>query len=247
VRTSDLHKIVVLNSKGGCGKTTLATTLAAALAQRGRVPTLVDCDPHGFAMRWLQKRPKNRPPVHGLAAYGDAVAGGSLSERIRPDSDIAIIDLPGSIAHSDLYDFTYVANSVLIPIMPSEIDVFAASRLIADLLLDAQLDRRGGKLAIVANRVRAVTRSYRQLRSFLATLSIPMIAAFRDTQNFVHAAANGIGISELPAYAIRDDIAQVEAVLDWLNRQPAPGIDAPTLPGRPSQPETGLPGRDRLN
>lgn len=245
MRTGSLHKIVVLNSKGGCGKTTLATTLAAALAQRGSIPTLVDCDPHGFAMRWVDKRPKERSRVYGVAAYGDA-AGGSLSDLVPAQSDVAIIDLPAAVAHEDLNDFTFVADSVLIPIVPSEIDVFAASRLIADLLLNTRIDRRQGKLAIVANRVRVATRSYRQLQSFLATLRIPMVAALRDTQNFVYAAAHGLGISELPAHAIRADSAHVDAMLRWLDRTttgaagPAPQPDA-----RPASTATDLHGYDR--
>jgi cellulose biosynthesis protein BcsQ len=57
----DLHKIVVLNPKGGSGKTTLATNIASLFAKRGPPPTLIDCDPHGFSMQWLNLRPAARP------------------------------------------------------------------------------------------------------------------------------------------------------------------------------------------
>jgi len=57
----DLHKVVVLNPKGGCGKTTLATNVASCYALRGPPPTLPDCDPQGFSMRWLEKRPDATP------------------------------------------------------------------------------------------------------------------------------------------------------------------------------------------
>ena len=212
-----LYKIVVLNPKGGSGKTTLATTIVAALAARNAIPTLVDCDPQGYSLRWLEKRPPSRPPIRGVAGYGEAAAGGSLRQLVAADSSVAVVDLPGAIAHGDLHDFTYFADRVLIPIVPSAIDVFAASRLIAELLLDAQLDRRAGKLAIVGNRIRSTTRSYQQLCSFLASLRIPMIATLRDTQNFVHAAALGLGITELPASAVREEIEQVTRILSWLD------------------------------
>jgi chromosome partitioning protein len=219
VRSGYLHKIVVLNPKGGSGKTSLATTIAAALAARGAPPTLVDCDPQGYSLRWLEKRPPNRPAIHGVAGYSKAAAGDSLRQLVGTDSSVVVVDLPGAIAHEDLHDFTYFADRVLIPVVPSAIDVFAASRLIANLLLDAQLDRRDGKLAIVGNRVRSTTRSYAQLCAFLASLRIPMIAALRDTQNFVHAAALGLGITELPASAVREEIEQVARILSWLDRR----------------------------
>ena len=69
----DLHKIVVLNPKGGAGKTTLATNIAGYFAMRGPAPMLVDCDSQGFSMRWIEKRPDNRPEVHGVAAYEETM------------------------------------------------------------------------------------------------------------------------------------------------------------------------------
>jgi chromosome partitioning protein len=227
MRTGELQTIVVLNSKGGCGKTTLATTLAAAFAQRGVSPTLADCDPEGYSLRWVDKRPVDRPPVYAVAAFGEALAAEPLRSHVRLDSPVAIIDLPAAIPHRDLHDFIYLADRVLIPIVPSEIDVHSASRLIAELLLDAQLDRSEQKLAIVANRVRSATRSYRQLCAFLASLRIPMIAALRDTQNFVYAAGQGLGITELPAYAVRDELVQVNAIMAWLERRDADRADWP--------------------
>ena len=153
-----LYKIVVLNPKGGSGKTTLATTIVAALAARNAIPTLVDCDPQGYSLRWLEKRPPSRPPIRGVAGYGEAAAGGSLRQLVAADSSVALVAPPGALADGDLQDFPYYADRVLFPLVPSAIDVFAASRLIAELLLDAQLDRRAGKLAIVGNRIRSTTR-----------------------------------------------------------------------------------------
>lgn len=212
----DLHKIVVLNPKGGSGKTTLATNLAAYYAQRGPISTLVDCDPQGFSMRWLEKRPRERPSIQGVAAFGEEL--GAPDPGARPSTGVVIIDLPAAIPRETLHDYSHLADSILIPIVPSEIDVYAASRLIAELMLDAQLDRRDHKLAIVANRVRANTRSFLKLTRFLSSLRIPMIAALRDTQNYVYAAANGIGICEMPAYAVKSDIGGIRDVAAWLDK-----------------------------
>jgi chromosome partitioning protein len=217
--TSDLHKVVVLNPKGGCGKTTLATNLASLYALRGPPPTLLDCDPQGFCLRWLDKRPANRPTIHGLP--GDTspnVAASPLDLQGHPESQLVIVDLPGGIPLENLHAYTYDADSILLPIMPSEIDIHSATKFIAELLLDAQLDRRENKLAIVANRVRARTRSYVMLMRFLTSLKIPMIATLRDSQAYVLAAASGLGVCELPAHRVRDDVAGLDPIMQWLGR-----------------------------
>jgi chromosome partitioning protein len=219
----DLHKVVVLNPKGGCGKTTLATNLAAFYALRGPPPTLIDCDPQGFSLRWLTKRAPERPRVHALRGYVEAQTPVEVDGvlEVPRDSNLAIVDLPAAIPQARLHVYVHLADSLLLPIQPSEIDVYGAARFIADLLLVAQLDRRTRKLAIVANRVRMTTRSYRMLARFLGSLHIPLIASLRDSQNFVQAAAEGIGVAELPPHRTRDDLPALEAIVRWLDKRRA--------------------------
>lgn len=213
-----LHKVVVLNPKGGSGKTTLATNLASFYAMRGPPPTLVDFDPQGFCIGWLEKRPAERPSIRGVQAVSaDGLPQAEVA--VPADSGLLIIDLPAAIPHERLHTYTHLADSVLLPIVPSEIDIYSATRFIAELLLDVQLDRREQKLAIVANRIRARTKSYRMLLRFLTSLRIPMIAELRDSQNFVQAAAAGIGVCELPSYRVREDLAQLAAVVRWLDKR----------------------------
>ena len=211
----NLYKIVIMNPKGGCGKTTLATNTASSFAQRGPPPTLIDCDPQGYSVRWLEQRPASRPPIHGFTAYDSA---DTIAARVGPDSRTLILDLPAAIPHERLHHYTYFANTILIPIMPSAVDVHSATRFIAELLLDQQLDRHEGKLAIVANRVKSNTKSYQMLRRFLTSLKIPLIATLRDSQNYVYAIAQGIGVCELPAYRALDDIQQSKTIHAWLRK-----------------------------
>ena len=233
----DLHKIVVLNSKGGCGKTTLATNLASFYALRGPPPTLLDYDPHGFAMRWLDKRPANLPVVRGIAAYEHPEQTPDREgTQTPPDTGTVIADLPASIGPDQLHRHTRDADSILIPVLPSEIDIFSASRFIAELLLDVRLDRRERKLAIVANRVRQNTRSWQMLTRFLTSLRIPVIAVLRDSQNYVQAAAQGIGIFEMPAYKVKNDIGPMNAIVNWLDQWHMRRLDTTIAPGYEHQP-----------
>jgi chromosome partitioning protein len=211
-----LHKIVVMNPKGGCGKTTLATNLAGWFALRGPPPTVVDCDPQGFSTRWIETRASDRPKVHGLAT-GPLTARSTI--EAHAESSIVIIDLPAAISSDQLHAFVYLADSLLLPVTPSEIDVYSATRFIAELLLDAQLDRSERRVGIVANRVRERTRSFAMLMRFLASLRIPLIGALRDSQNFVQAAALGLGVCELPPHRVKDDLPALDAIGGWLERR----------------------------
>jgi chromosome partitioning protein len=236
----NLHKIVVLNPKGGCGKTTLATNIAAYYAMRGPAPTLVDCDPRGYSMRWLEKRSSRRPKVVGVPAFEQCTEAQEILElRAWPRSRQLIVDLPAGLDESQLFDLIYDANSILIPVLPSEIDIYAATRFIADLLLVAQVDRRDRNVGIVANRTRQRTKSYRMLMRFLTSLQIPIIAQLRDSQNYVHAAVEGDGIYDMPMYKVRQDIEQMDGIIAWLDQWRMRKLDAATssrfehLPGAP--------------
>ena len=221
----NLHKIVILNPKGGCGKTTLATNLASYFARRGPPPTLADCDPDGYSTRWIQKRPSERPQVYGIAAH-DPCTPGDKPLRSWPGSTELVVDLPAALNRDQLFHHIYDAGSVLIPVVPSEIDIYSAASFIADLLLLAQFDRRNRNLAIVANRTRQYTNSYKMLMRFLSSLEIPVVSELRDSQNFVYAAANGIGICEMPAHKVRKDMEQFDLLVNWLDRWRSRRIDA---------------------
>jgi len=213
----DLKKIVVLNTKGGSGKTTLTTSIAGMLASRGHPVALMDCDPQGSSTRWLKKRADHRPPVYGLAAFEDDVST-TRSFRLRVPSDIRylVVDTPAAMPNQELMQFTRGAHAILVPVLPSDIDIHAAARLIADLLLVAKVSRRMGRLGVVANRVRENTLSYRKLSLFLDRLSIATIAQLRDSQNYVHAAEQGVSVHELQPSRVRKDLAQWQPVIDWL-------------------------------
>ena len=213
-----LNKIVVLNPKGGCGKSTLVTNLAVGYALRGPQPTVMDFDPQGSTTAWLERRPDDFPGIHGIAAFKKTMqATRSWQLRVPEDTLNLIVDSPAGLSHDDLREMTRDASSVLVPVLPSSMDIHAASRCIADLLLVAKINRNEGKLAVVANRTRKNTKSFNRLMRFLDSLGIPIIAVLRDTQNFVHAAENGIGIHEMQHSRVRRDVEQVDKILDWLD------------------------------
>ena len=90
-RRNNLNRIVVLNPKGGCGKSTLVTNIAACYAQRGPMPTIMDYDPQGSTMGWLDRRSAELPPIDGrdaqlatARAERDEHATGGLTGKHQP-------------------------------------------------------------------------------------------------------------------------------------------------------------------
>jgi chromosome partitioning protein len=213
----DLNKIVILNPKGGCGKTTLAINLASYFALRGPTPTLIDCDPNGYTEQWLERRPPGCRKIKGIAS-DEFVMHGNRNWLFRTPkaAGAVIIDTPAAIGRREISELTYDADCILVPILPSTFDVQVTTNFIAELLLLTDFDL---PVAVVANRTRQNTRSLEMLMRILANLETPTIAVLRDSQNYVHAAAHGLGIYEMPPFRVRQDLEQMELIIDWLDQQ----------------------------
>jgi hypothetical protein len=56
--------------------------------------------------------------------------------------------------------------------------------------------------------------------SYLDSLSIPIIAVLRDSQNFVDSAEKGIGLHEMQPSRVRPDLEQLEGIARWIDGWP---------------------------
>jgi chromosome partitioning protein len=213
-----MEKILVLNAKGGCGKTTIATNLASHYASAGFKTVLMDYDPQGSSMRWIRQRPQDKPQVDGVNAYRRPGTRETKTWSLRTPvgTQRIIMDAPAGVAGAALVDFVCQVNTILIPVLPSPIDIHAATRFIEDLLLIGKVRQKGVRVAVIANRVNKQTLVYQSLELFLKTLNLPFIATLRDTQNYVHAAERGIGIHEMWDRRADSDRLQWQPVLKWL-------------------------------
>ena len=216
-----MRRILVLNSKGGCGKTTLATNLASAYANDGFSTALLDYDPQGSATRWLQLRGEKRAPIHGVVAHkrNGMHQTRAWQLRVPMGTERVVMDAPAGVNGFHVRDYLRDVDIVLIPVLPSPIDIHAVSRFIQDLLLEGKVRQRRIRLAVVANRVKENTRVYQSLEKFLDTLRLPFVTRLRDTQNYVHAAERGMGIHEMWDSRVGKDKAQWAPLLDWLENE----------------------------
>ena len=211
-----MQRIVVLNPKGGSGKTTLAINLAAYFAQRGDCTLLIDRDPQGSATRWLRKRKMPQPEIRGIATFErDSRTTMSWQMRVPEGTEKIVVDSPAAVEARALPELTRDANKIIVPVLPSDIDIHAASRCIADLLLVAKIKRAENRIGVIANRVRKNTLMFQALMRFLEKLEIPVVATVRDSQNYVRAAEQGVGIHEMKPYTVKEDLAQWQSLLAY--------------------------------
>ena len=217
-----MQRILVLNPKGGSGKTTIATNLASYFASQGDHPLLSDSDAQGSTTRWLKKRKPEQPLIHGVAAFErNSRVTRAFQMRAPPDAAHMVIDTPAAVPAQDMPDMTKAVDAIIVPVLPSDIDIHACSRCIADLLLIAKVRRDENRIGVIANRVRRNTIVYQSLMRFLETLRIPVVATLRDSQNYVRAAEQGIGIHEMKRHLVEQDVEDWQPLLSWLRAKEA--------------------------
>jgi chromosome partitioning protein len=223
-----MKRIVVMNPKGGSGKTTIAINLAAYFASRQQKPVLMDFDPQGSSLRWAKKRMPSQDPIHAIAAFEkDSRTTRAFQLRVPDDTTHVIVDTPAAVDSKQFPDVTRDAHKILVPVLPSDIDIHTCSRTIRDLLLVAKIRREDDRIGVVANRIRRNTLTYQALIRFLQTLGIPIVATIRDSQNYVRAAEHGIGVHEMKSYIAREDVEQWEPLIEWLDRPSSESAHGP--------------------
>lgn len=240
-----MHKIVLLNPKGGSGKTTLALNLASHFAVAGLRPALMDLDPQGSSSRWVAKRSLEQPLIHAIAAHErNSRVTRTFALRVSNECQRVIVDTPAAVESQRLPELTRDATAVIVPVMPSDIDIHAAAKCIADLLLVAKIHRTEQRIAVVANRAKTHTVMYKSLMQFLSSLQIPVIATLRDSQAYIRSAESGSGLFEMKPHLVREDLDQWVPLLGWLAQRkplgtaPSNGNDSTRSAPAPLEPST---------
>jgi chromosome partitioning protein len=217
-----MQRILVLNAKGGCGKTTIATNLAGYFASQGLVTALLDYDPQGSSLKWLSLRDRDNAHIQGIAAF-QRRAGVTRAFQMYVPGNVQriIIDAPAGTSGLQLVEYVQSVDTILVPVLPSPIDIHAAAHFIQDLLLIGKVRSRGTRLAIVANRVRQNTLVFKDLERFLNALGLPFAATLRDSQYYMRAAEKGLSIHELQGNRISMELERWAELLQWLDGIPS--------------------------
>jgi chromosome partitioning protein len=205
--------IAVVNPKGGVGKTTLATNVAGYYATRRTSVMLGDVDRQASARAWLDLRPRDAAPIRSWDIAGSVA---------RPPKGVThvVLDTPAQIDPKRLAEVVRIADRVIVPLQPSLFDILATGEFLKALegLYRGQSRRFADSVAVVGMRVDPRTRAAEQLGRFVSQLGLPVAGYLRDTQNYVHLAAHGLSLFDVPERRVEQDRATWGGLLGWLSR-----------------------------
>ncbi len=203
-----MRTIAIINAKGGCGKTTIATGLASALAWEGFQVALADLDPQQSSNDWLAQRDEDYPEILSVPTKNGLKA--------PSDTEVLVIDTPAGLAGAELSKILSKSHTAIMPILPSPVDMNAAWRYLEKTLTLKPLASKQTVLGLVANRVKPNTIIYRELSGFLGDYKVPVVGQLRDSMNYVRAYERGLGVSDLPEYMAGEDWAQWDKIVKWV-------------------------------
>ncbi len=207
-----MKTILVVNPKGGCGKSTLATNLASYYALWKVPVALVDYDPQQSSLEWLAQRDRRANPIEGIDASRGEHYRVSVSDAVRR----VVMDAPARTPMPQLKRLFEFADHVILPVLPSPLDIRVAGHFVGELMLAGLLST--ARVGLVANRVRENTLIYRNLEQFLGKMKIPLVTHLRDAQNYIRAADMGYGIFEMSPYQVDKDIEQWRPLIEWIEK-----------------------------
>ncbi len=212
-----MNTILVLNSKGGVGKTTVTTNLASYFAANKVPTTIMDYDPQGSSLHWLRQRSPLAPSIRGADASPQRGGGlRSLHRYVQSDTQQLIVDAPAGASRLLLQEMLHNVNYIIIPVAPSAIDIHATANFIKELLLVGRIRALDIQVAAIANRVRDFRPVYEPLERFLKSLGMPFLTRIRDSEVYLDAAESGVGIFEMAEDVSAKERQDFAPIVEWV-------------------------------
>lgn len=208
-----MKTVLVASSKGGVGKTTLATHLAAQSALSGRRTVLVDADPQGSSTRWAQRRADLDSavlPVDGTRR--------DWRKRVPDDAQAVIIDAPAGAMAGDLDGFLDKADGIVVPVLPSALDIEATVPFLNTLARLPRVRRGDLRVALVGNKLKPWTNASQQALDLLRAWPYPLVAQLRDSQAYVMLTGLGKSLFDYHSQQVREHQADWQPLLKWLKK-----------------------------
>jgi chromosome partitioning protein len=201
--------ILVANIKGGCGKTTIATHLAAAFATGGQTTLLADVDRQRSSLGWIDRRPASAAILTGLDWTKDLATPPKGSGRL-------VIDAPAALKTKQIEELVKLADVIVLPVLPSAFDEQATRRFLDKLEELKPIAKHRKSVVVVGNRLRARTKSADRLDEFLDGIGHKVVTRIRDTQLYADVAATGLSLFDLTGKRVGDYRSDWQPLLEHI-------------------------------
>ena len=208
-----MRTILVASSKGGAGKSTVATNLAAHFALEGKATAILDADKQKSSTHWCEKRAHLDSavlPLDGCRRNWDK----HLPEGIAR----LVVDAPAGAMGDDLKDFLDRADAVVVPVLPSAIDIEATVPFLDSLVTHPRVKKGKLPVALVGNRLKPWTSASQQAMEQLKAWPYPLVAQLRDTQAYVLLAGLGKSVFDYHSEQVRSHQEDWAPLLRWLKK-----------------------------
>jgi chromosome partitioning protein len=206
-----MYSVLVANPKGGAGKSTLATNVAAHYATQGARVMLGDIDRQQSARHWLALRSPLLAPISGWDIEPDQPA------RPPRGTTHVVLDTPAGLHGKRLDSVLRMVDRVLVPVQPSIFDILATGDFLRELTAHKRVASARVRIGVVGMRVDPRTRAAHELERFCSGLDLPVLGYLRDSQLYVQTAAHGMSIFDLSRSRAQTDRQQWQTIIDWLD------------------------------
>jgi len=182
-----MRSILVANPKGGCGKTTIATNLAAAFANAGFATGIADIDRQKSSLDWIDRRDEELSLIVGIDWTKEI-------KKPKRKFDRLVIDAPAALKAKDFQAILKMADAIILPLLPSTFDQVAAMAFLGKIESLKPIRKNRKPVAVVANRARTRSRAARTLNDFLTSFNHAPVATIREAVAYTDAAETGMSI-----------------------------------------------------
>ncbi len=208
-----MKTVLVASSKGGVGKTTIATHLAAHAALAGQRTVLVDADPQHSSTRWAERRAELESavlPVDGTRR--------NWAKHVPDDAQRIIVDAPAGATADSLEDFLEIADGLVVPVLPSTLDIDATVGFLNGIAKHPRVRRGQIRVGLVGNRLRPWTNASQQAVALLEQWPYPVVAQLRDSQAYVVLVGLGRSLFDYHSQNVRDHQDDWAPLLKWVKK-----------------------------
>ena len=209
-----MKTVLVASSKGGVGKTTIATHLAAQSAIEGLRTALVDADPQESSTRWAQRRALLESAVLPL----DGTRRKAWRKQLPDDTQRLVIDAPAGARAGDLHAFLRQADAVIVPVQPSALDIEATVPFLDTLARHPRVRKGQLRVGLVGNKLKPWTNASQQAMELLGQWPYPVVAQLRDSQAYVMLTGLGKSLFDYHSLQVREHQDDWQPLLKWLKR-----------------------------